>query len=71
MAYSSSIQVRSTGMATRTLSNVLQPMNPTSRFLWVQKPPYISPSSTEPASALVTRGKMPQRTKVRAPQRGL
>ena len=38
------IRGRGNAITARPLSNILQPMNPTSRFLWVGGRPYVSPS---------------------------
>ena len=39
-----SIPVRASGLATRPLINIQQPMHSLTRFQWVQQPRYIDPS---------------------------
>ena len=51
------IPVRTSGLTTRPLSNILQPMHSTSRFLWVTGLSYVDPSwyPGEPQSVMQQR----------------
>jgi hypothetical protein len=71
MSYDPTIQIRAVGIATRPLPIILQPTHPCARYLWIQKPPYISPSFAGPASTLATQGKMGKRPHFRTRQTGV
>jgi hypothetical protein len=63
-----SIGIRSLGIETRPLFNLLQPMHPCSRYTWVQKPSY---SGSQSPQGTVNSAKMPVRTKNQATKRGV
>jgi hypothetical protein len=68
-----SIAIRGSMITARPLTNVLQPMHPTSRFLWVGQRPYVPPTwyPNQPgtANAMANRAKTLAGRNIRDPQR--
>lgn len=57
MAFPYSMSIRASMIITRPLKNITQPMHSLTRFQWVDKPTYVSPSSLQPSGTLESRGK--------------